>query len=118
MKTFKQRSAIASTLAVGLLGLFAQTSAADSSKIVRIDDLDLTQAADVGVLYDRIQRAARRVCRDESSPWDGKRSSRFARCEHDAVDDAVRTVNHPALAILHRAEGERLAGERRSQLFR
>jgi UrcA family protein len=66
-------------------------------------DLDLSQEAEVAILYQRLQQAARQVCgltgiqRSRSLvEWQGARS-----CYEEALSEAVRNVNNPALDAMH-----------------
>lgn len=82
----------------------ARTRAVDAS------GLDLTQTADVDILYLRIRRAAIATCRAEAVEWEVKRVLRRRQCVLSAVDDAVRRVDVPFLTAVHRGELERIAG--------
>jgi len=70
-------------------------------------DLDLSRSEDAEVLYDRIQTAARSLCRAEKAPWDVKGVLHQRECFDSAVADAVSRAREPRLTAIHRAERER-----------
>ncbi len=106
MKTFSTITLIV----VALIGLSAPSFAEEPSIEINFRNLDLSKTEDVTVLYKRIQRAARLVCRDVSSPWDGRTVRNFNLCYNSAVDTAIKGVNHYALTAIHEERDERLAG--------
>jgi|SRR6185503_19519512 UrcA family protein len=105
MKTTSRSVLAFSTLA--LLGWSATTLAAPSrvgevaTKVVRFKDLDLATAEGAQTLYERIEMAARIVCRDAGH-------THVRDCRTRAVDDAVRAVGHPLLSSVHRSSAERV----------
>jgi UrcA family protein len=74
---------------------------------VKFRDLDLTEPEGVAALYQRIERSARLVCTDSSSPWDAGRVATMQRCYEAAIKDAVSAINQPQLTALHRAKTEK-----------
>jgi UrcA family protein len=72
------------------------------SVTVRYDDLNLATSAGVDALYHRISNAARAVCPDAHSR-DLAIVAASERCQANAVDQAVREVNNPHLALVHAA---------------
>ena len=82
---------------------------ADTGVRIRFRDLDLSSSEGIAVLYQRIERGARLVCRDSSAPWDAGRVETFQRCQETAIEDAVTTINQPRLTALHLAESGRTA---------
>ena len=112
MNTLVKRSmtAFALTAALASLSLPAQADPAASSEpniTVKFRDLDLTKAEGVATLYQRIERSARLVCTDSSSPYDAGRVETFQRCYQAAIQDAVASINQPTLTALHRAKTEK-----------
>ncbi len=63
-------------------------------------DLDLSTPAGVQTLYDRTKQAARSVCASFASKELGRLAFR-RDCYEQAVDDAVATVDRPALTALY-----------------
>lgn len=80
--------------------------------IVRYTDLDLAKSKDAAVLYTRLERAARTVCRGfEGQELSRKRMRR--KCELETLNDAVAAVDNPALDALHASDARvRLAQQR------
>ncbi len=73
---------------------------APRQKVVSFADLDLTRAEGVSTLYNRIQGAAREVCRpleDRSL----QRAALLRECLSTAVDTAVKDVGSPLLTQHH-----------------
>jgi UrcA family protein len=111
MSTLNTRSIAAFALTAALTGVSLpaqaeQPKAPTDSNIninVKFRDLDLSKPEGVAALYDRIERSARLVCKDTSSPWDAERVETFQRCYQAAIQDAVSAVNHPQLTARHRA---------------
>lgn len=93
--------------AVAAIMLSGNAFAGDQS--VSVTDLDLDNRTDAAVLYTRIQQAARRLCNDEISPWDGQKIKTRDRCIANAVNNAVEQINKPQLTAVHRIEEERVA---------
>jgi UrcA family protein len=73
------------------------------SMTVSYFDLDLATPAGVQTLYDRMKDAARTVCASLESKQLG-RMSPWRDCYQQAVEDAVATVDRPALTALYQAE--------------
>jgi len=102
MKTLTaQVWAILATLA---LGFNLTPASAEPSSLVKVRDLDLRRSQDVATLYQRIERAAARVCADASASWDARRLSFVRKCTTAAIDDAVAHANISALTALHEAK--------------
>jgi UrcA family protein len=103
LTTFRRSLAVAGAFAA--LAVTATASAAPLSDgapsiTVRYYDLNLATSAGVEALYRRIASAARAVCPDEHS----RELSVVAaseRCQAEAVEQAVRQVNNPRLAVVH-----------------
>ena len=83
------------------------------TRAVSTAGLDLEQPAGVATLYQRIQAAARAVCREEA--LDFRRDTRsFASagwrksCIVQAVDDAVADADNVRLSALHRGTPDRV----------
>jgi UrcA family protein len=89
-----------------------QFDAAPSIK-VSFADLDLNKTAGVDALYKRIQRAARMVCRDSTSPFDIGRARKFRKCYEAAIDTAVTDVRSPLLTARHDGDKSKRTAARR-----
>jgi UrcA family protein len=76
------------------------------SVTVRYADLNLDTSDGVNALYRRISSAARQVCPDEHSRDLGVVAA-SARCQANAVAEAVRELNNPKLAVMHAAHVSR-----------
>lgn len=82
-------------------------NAADSR--VDASDLDLRNPADAEILYERITRAAGRVCRSDKASWDAKVQKNYNRCKKIVIDDAVARFNQPLLTAVHEGTVEKVA---------
>lgn len=106
MSTLTKRSIVALALAATLTSLSlpvqADEPATESNIKVKFRDLDLSKAEGAAALYQRIERSARLVCTDSSSPYDAGRVETFQRCYQSAIQDAVSKINQPQLTALHR----------------
>jgi UrcA family protein len=71
-------------------------------KAINYADLNLSRAADVAVLYHRIEGAANLVC-DLYASRDLARNLRFRHCTAEAIDRAVADVHAPLLTQRHAA---------------
>lgn len=110
MRILLGKYVIAMTLTSALLGVTVPSLAEETGKTVSYADLDLNNPDDVAVIYERIQDAARMVCRDSSAPWDGQRTKHFNQCLQDTVDAAVQDVDNFQLTALHQQVREDIAG--------
>jgi UrcA family protein len=72
-----------------------------SSVKVKFGDLNLGSAGDVQVLYQRIEKAARRVCNEDAEPGDPRWHSHWRYCYKTAVANAVRDVNNQRLTAMY-----------------
>ena len=79
---------------------FAGQSDAAPTVAVRYGDLDLSSEVGAQTLYHRIASAARDVCPDAYSRDLGV-VAESQRCQANAVDQAVRQLNNPKLALVH-----------------
>ena len=70
-----------------------------SAKVVHVSDLNLRSSQDVAELFRRINFAAQAVCPDPDSE-SGIRANQARYCLKQAVQNAVRRVNSPALTAL------------------
>jgi UrcA family protein len=96
--------ALATVVSVTSLAQAAEHNA--RTMTVKAWDLDLTKAADVQTLYERLHAAANDVCRDESMHhWKTTRvqvrTSWRERCVSGALDTAVRDIANSSLAAVH-----------------
>lgn len=67
---------------------------------VSYQDLDLSTADGVEKLYDRIARAARRVCEQHGARLSTASQQRFTRCVDASMSAAARSVDNPSLASM------------------
>ena len=108
---------LAGVTAVTLLACSQQSFAASlvtepgRTRAVSAGDLDLNRPAGVATLYERIQAAARAVCREEALNF--RRSTKgFApvswrqTCVAQAIDGAVANADNVQLSALHRGTPE------------
>jgi len=111
MRILLGKYVVAMTLTTALLGASGQALAGEISKTVSYTDLNLNNHADVAVLYERIQDAARTVCKDGSAAWyPNPRSTRhFDQCMQVTIDKAVRNVNNFELTALHQRNRKEIA---------
>jgi UrcA family protein len=80
------------------------------SKTVKFDDLNIATAAGAKALYRRIQTAAVEVCPTQMSYTLRMEQARRACVDH-AIDNAVKSVNSPALTELRFGNPVRLASK-------
>jgi UrcA family protein len=104
----KLNTAVAATtlLVSALLSapVYAQAPRGESAipnQVVRYSDLDLSTAAGVRTLYQRIQNAAFSVCHDMVPATNGPTGIENSKCRQSLVEAAVGQVNNPALTALH-----------------
>ncbi len=111
-KFFAAIASIVGAAAFG--GLSSGAQAADDpppSKVVRFADLDISTSAGAAALLSRIRVAAQIVCY-ESAESDPILRMAGHRCIDEAIDNAVRKVNAPALTALRFGNpGMRLASK-------
>jgi UrcA family protein len=112
--TISKRGAVAG-LAVLFGGLLTGGAMAADSKsgivtersvTVDYSDLDLSQPEGVNILYSRVSNAAETAC-GEPQPRELARYAKFRQCVDRAIQEAVGTVNAPALTAVHRARRAR-----------
>ena len=84
--------------------VFAGGPPAEPSKTVTHSDLNLTSAACVAVLYQRIERAAEEVCQLPQGTKMLRLEVEIKACRADAADRAITQANLPALSALHLAK--------------
>jgi UrcA family protein len=104
-------------LAAACLGLMAPVSqAADNApviepakKIVQYGDLNLSNAAAVQRLYQRIVSAARQVCDERTGPRPIEEQVRTRICIAQSTERAVIAVNNPTLTTLYAEKTGRAA---------
>jgi UrcA family protein len=99
---------------VTALSLASQSaSAADEivtkSEVVRFGDLNLSSDAGIHTLYQRIRKAARKVCSQANDSVHLEQRN-FRACENKAVADAVDKVNRPSLTAMYRSQNPRPLG--------
>ena len=76
-----------------------------ATRTVKLKDLDLGTAVGVQTLYERIELAARSVCRDSAPMYP---VGLIFECRARAVEAAVKEVGHPLLSVVHRSTVERV----------
>ncbi|HSC15426.1 MAG TPA: UrcA family protein [Gammaproteobacteria bacterium] len=72
------------------------------TKTVSFRALDLSTSQGAQALYDRIEAAAREVCR-------GAELADYDACRARAIEGAVNDVSHPLLSAAHRSGADRFA---------
>jgi UrcA family protein len=78
-------------------------AAGDVSQItVHFGDLNINQTEGATVLYWRIRHAAERVCGEPQLPGSRTVSPDWRRCVAQAIDQAVVSVDRPALTAYYR----------------
>ena len=78
-------------------------TAGDVSQItVHFGDLNIDRTAGATVLYRRIRHAAERACGDPQLPGSHVVSLDWRRCVAQAIDQAVVSVDRPALTAYYR----------------
>lgn len=98
---------------LGPLAATAATAAAATSKLeivmrtVKYGDLNLGNPKEVEALYKRITVAANSVCEPEDSRTLELRST-VQQCQRQAIADAVKNVNSPALTSLYMVTSHRI----------
>lgn len=117
MKTRQFSDVVAIVIGVALAcsvpSIYADESANTQrpSVTVQYEDLDLSTAAGVERLYQRISTAARNVC----GPGEHHRNidiiNAWEQCYNGAVDNAVASVGQPALTRYHVAKTGRQVKE-------
>jgi len=99
------RSALRAAVLASLLGVLGSVPAlaveanATHQLHVPYSDLNMNSVAGATTLYNRIRGAARFVCGDKGRRWEEQRH--WNACYHEAIADAVSTVNSPLLTSLH-----------------
>ena len=83
--------------------VLAGGSPAEPSKTITHSDLNLSSAAGVAVLYQRIERAAEEVCQLPMGTKMLRLEVEIKACRADAADRAITQANLPALSALHLA---------------
>jgi len=96
MNTRCKRSAAALAICVAFAGV---SLPAQADTRVNFGDLDLSSSEGIATLYQRIESAARLVCKDRLAPWS-------RRCYDATIEDAVATIDQPQLTALHSAKIE------------
>jgi UrcA family protein len=76
--------------------------AATRSAKVSLADLDLSTPAGARVAYERIKAVAKRLCHDPNDSYSRYHAAAFNACVLEAVADAVRQTQAPAVAALEK----------------
>ena len=104
------RSLIAAATAVGiatmsLFSISAQAGADAPQVTIPLERYDLSKQSGADLLYVRLQRAAREVCRPlESRELSFKRL--HEQCFENALQNAVASVDNVKLTALHQSDNE------------
>jgi UrcA family protein len=72
--------------------------------IVHFGDLNVDRPEGAAVLYRRIRHAAEAVCGDRRDPGTQMISAHWRSCVARAIDDAVVSLDRPALTAYHRVK--------------
>jgi UrcA family protein len=115
MNAIIAKSIIGVCFAAALAGYSAATHAHESggsvrSIIVGYAELDLSKSQGIEVLYQRIQGAAKRVCRADPGSIFVRDPRAWKKCYVDATERAVRQVNLPTLTALHQSRTSSAVG--------
>jgi UrcA family protein len=111
MKDLTASTGLRGLIAIAIFGAlasnFSAVAAADTSSepislTVKFADLNLSSPAGALALYDRIRSAAVSAC---SYYWFAHDADQ-ARCEHDAIANAVAKINRPALLAVYNAKNK------------
>jgi UrcA family protein len=98
--------------AMTVCGLAATARAADDGVLqekVSFADLDISKPAGAKTLYRRIVIAADHVCQNASRDVFNRDPIKERQCVNQAIDNAVKAVNSPALSALRSAKVIHLA---------
>lgn len=118
MHVFPLKSVLAVAFAAGMTMavLAPQTAGAasyppdvKSGRLVWFPDLDLSKREDAKVLHQRIDRAARVICRAEFDIRSVSMHAAFKACVAKAIDIAVGRVGDVNLTAVHKGVGPALA---------
>ena len=108
MNSYLNKLVVITILSIALTGLSCPSIAGQFLKRVNYSNLNLDRPGDVTVLYERIQDAARLVCKDDTATWGFHRKA-FNRCFERTMDKAVMRVGNGALTALHQGQIESVA---------
>ena len=112
MKTFTATCLIAvslSILATHELSADPHVQIRQRNATVHVADLDLARERDAHILYERIDYAARSVCRADEFSHDARRLRHLRQCVEAAVANAVERANAPLLTAIHLQQREQVA---------
>ena len=101
---------VAFALLPGVATVVSADEATQRSIAVRYDDLNIANEAGAKKLYSRIRSAAKSVCGTRHSLLLVGKSSAAAKCEQDAIENAVSKVNSRVLTALHNQKATRRLG--------
>ena len=86
--------------AIGVVSVAASAAEVPTIKVA-YNDLDLSRSDDVSKLYQRVQRAAMKYCKDTRASTGTRISPAFDACLQDAIDTTVQKIGRPELSALH-----------------
>jgi UrcA family protein len=102
---FKLRHIVLGALLLG--SAIALSATPEGPRVeVKYQDLDLSIPANAEVLYNRISKAARRVCQQPGGNAAAKLHE-YALCFNAAVGNAVQSVNAETLTALHQSRTQK-----------
>jgi UrcA family protein len=104
----KNLSTVIATAAIAASGVCvaaADASFESHSAMVRFADLDTSGEQGAAALYERIERAARIVCRDLEPDGQLSRYASYTRCVHEAIKNAIEKIDRPAVTAYGLARG-------------
>lgn len=81
-----------------------QSDAVSAQVVVNYTDLDLSKEADARSLYARLQRAAERVCGDNTDLRNLSMKRVYDACFQKSLSRAVNEVNHSAVTAMFAAD--------------
>lgn len=89
----------------------AMTQNGAHQTVIHYSDLDLSQDADVRVLYSRLQRGSDEVCGQYRDARDLRTKRQYSACYQDTLARAVDSVDHAAVTAMFAADDRvRVAG--------
>lgn len=97
----------AAVLAMNAVPAAAADEVLTRSTVVKFGDLNLGTDAGAQTLYQRITRAANKMCEDASDRFPTRE---YRNCVTRAIADAVAKVDRPTLYVVHQSKTPHPAG--------
>lgn len=113
MKTMHSSKLFLTVFIVAACAVTAPVVAGDRgetvAETVAFSDLDISSVDDAKVLYDRLKRAARRVCGVESLRLAGtvRILSEQRKCYRETLQNVVASLDEPQLSLVHASNQSR-----------